>query len=435
MKQTSNETIVIAGGGAGGLELACKLGRKFGRQQVILVEKNLNHIWKPTLHEVAAGTLDINQEGLSYSMLAYENNFTFIYGVFSRIDLSKMEIVVSAPEGEEGIYPERRVQFSRLCIAVGSASNYYSTPGAAEYTLSLNTSGDAERFRTKMMNQMIRAEYEKSAGSPGTVNVVIIGGGATGVELAAELREAGGIYANYGFVHLVPDVDVKITVLEGAPRILAPLSERVSDGAARILAKKNIEVVTNCRVNQIEKDHLLDKEGNRHDFNICLWAAGIKAPNFLSSLGLPVNKIGQLEVTDRLNVKGYDHLYAIGDCASCIQPDGKTVPPRAQSAHQQAEYMYRAIIHCIAGGEKTVNHPYFYRDYGSLISLGTQTGVGSLMGALTGGMLFVDGIFARWLYISLHLMHHKVILGLGRTMALAIARALVKRSTALVKLH
>lgn len=108
---------------------------------------------------------------------------------------------------------------------------------------------------------MIRAEYEKSAGSPGTVNVVIIGGGATGVELAAELREAGGIYANYGFVHLVPDVDVKITVLEGAPRILAPLSERVSDGAARILAKKNIEVVTNCRVNQIEKDHLFDKEG------------------------------------------------------------------------------------------------------------------------------------------------------------------------------
>lgn len=435
MKHTSNETIVIAGGGAGGLELACKLGRKFGRQQVILVEKNLNHIWKPTLHEVAAGTLDINQEGLSYSMLAYENNFTFIYGVFSRIDLSKMEIVVSAPEGEEGIYPERRVQFSRLCIAVGSASNYYSTPGAAEYTLSLNTSGDAERFRTKMMNQMIRAEYEKSAGSPGTVNVVIIGGGATGVELAAELREAGGIYANYGFVHLVPDVDVKITVLEGAPRILAPLSERVSDGAARILAKKNIEVVTNCRVNQIEKDHLLDKEGNRHDFNICVWAAGIKAPNFLSSLGLPVNKIGQLEVTDRLNVKGYDHLYAIGDCASCIQPDGKTVPLRAQSAHQQAEYMYRAVIHCIAGGEKTANHPYFYRDYGSLISLDTQTGVGSLMGALTGGMLFVDGIFARWLYISLHLMHHKVILGLGRTVALAIARALVKRSTALVKLH
>lgn len=435
MKQTSNETIVIAGGGAGGLELACKLGRKLSRQQVILVEKNLNHIWKPTLHEVAAGTLDINQEGLSYSMLAYENNFTFIYGVFSGIDLLKKEIVVSVPEGEEMIYPERRVQFSRLCIAVGSTSNYYSTPGAAEYTLSLNTPGDAERFRTEMMNQMIRAEYEKSAGSPGTVNVVIIGGGATGIELAAELREAGGIYANYGFIHLIPDIDVKITVLEGAQRILTPLSERVSDGAAQILAKKNIEVVTNCRVNQIEKDHLLDKAGNRHDFNVCVWAAGIKAPNFLSSLGLPVNKIGQLEVTDRLNVKGYDHLYAIGDCASCMQPDGKTVSPRAQSAHQQAEYMYRAITHRIAGGQKTANPPYFYRDYGSLISLGTQTGVGSLMGALTGGMLFVDGIFARWLYISLHLMHHKVILGLGRTVVLAIARALVKRSTALVKLH
>lgn len=287
-----------------------------------------------------------------------------------------------------------------------------------------------------MINQMIRAEYEKSAGSPGTVNVVIIGGGATGVELAAELREAGGIYANYGFIHLVPDIDVKITILEGAKRILTPLSERVSAGAAQILTKRNIEVVTNCRANRIEKDHLLDKAGKRHNFNVCVWAAGIKAPNFLSSLGLPVNKIGQLEVTDRLNIKGYDHLYAIGDCASCIQSDGKAVPPRAQSAHQQAEYMYRTIIaRCIAGEQKAANLPYYYQDYSSLISLGTQTSVGSLMGVLTGRMLFVEGIFARWLYISAHLMHHKVILGLGRTIALAIARALVKRSTALVKLH
>lgn len=434
MEYTNQENIVIAGGGAGGLELACKLGRKLGRKNVILIEKTLNHIWKPTLHEVAAGTLDMNQEGLSYSMLAYENNFTFVYGIFSKIDLVKKEIIVSAPEGEEVIYPERRIQFSRFCIAVGSTSNYYNTPGAAEYTLSLNTPGDAERFRIEMMDQMIRAEYEKSAGRAGTVNVVIIGGGATGVELAAELREATGIYANYGFIHLVPDRDVKITLLEGDQRILAPLSQRVSNGATQILAERNIEVVTNFHVNRVEKDHLLDENGNRHNFNICVWAAGIKAPAFLSSLGMPVNKIGQLKVTDKLNIHGHNHIYAIGDCASCIQPDGKPVPPRAQSAHQQAEYIYQTIVRAV-DEQQTTNHPYLYRDYGSLISLGRQTSVGSLMGALTGGTLFIDGILARWLYMSLHLMHHKVILGLGRTIGLAIARALVKRSTALVKLH
>ena len=431
-----NENVVIVGGGAGGLELACKLGRKLGREHVTLVERSLNHIWKPTLHEVAAGTLDTNQEGLSYSMLAYENNFTFVYGVFSALDLTVNEITVSPSEGETRgvVYSERKIAFTKLCIAVGSTSNYYNTPGAADNTISLNTTGDADRFRIEMMNQMIRAEYEKSQGQPGAVDVVIIGAGATGVELAAELREASGIYANYGFTHLTPDKDIRITLLEGSDRILAPLTERVSKGATHLLAKRNVEVKTGCRVSHIEKDHLLDADGNRYDFNVCVWAAGIKAPALLSTLGLPVNKLGQLEVTERLNVKGFDHLYAIGDCSSCIQPDGKPVPPRAQSAHQQADYVYKAILSASQGREPA-KKPYTYKDHGSLVSIGTQTSVGSLMGALTGGSLFVDGMFARWLYMSLHLMHHMAILGFVRTMGLAIARMLVKRSTALVKLH
>lgn len=433
---TVSERVVIVGGGAGGLELACKLGRKLGRENVTLVEKSLNHIWKPTLHEVAAGTLDINQEGLSYSMLAYENNFVFVHGVFSQLDLASSEIVVSPPdEGSGGVvYPERRLKFSKLCLAVGSTSNYYATPGAAEYTVSLNSTSDADHFRIGMMNQMIRAEYEKAEGKPGIVNVVIIGGGATGVELAAELREAGGIYANYGFTHLKPDTDVRITLLEGADRILAPLAERVSKGAADLLAKRNVEVKTGCRVSRIEKDYLVDADGNQFNFNVCVWAAGIKAPGFLAYLGLPVNKLGQLEVTERLNVKGFDHIYALGDCSSCVQANGKPVPPRAQAAHQQADYIYKAILG-LAQGRAPSTSPYVYKDHGSLVSIGTQTSVGSLMGALTGGSLFIDGIFARWLYMSLHLMHHMAILGFVRTMGLAIARTLVKRSTALVKLH
>lgn len=436
MENSDNERVVIVGGGAGGLELACKLGRKLGKARVVLIERDLNHIWKPTLHEVAAGTLDMNQEGLSYSMLAYENNFTFVYGSFSAVDHATNEVVVSASDAMGGrvVYPERRVKFSKLCIAVGSTSNYYNTPGAAENTISLNATSDAERFRVAMMNQMIRAEQTKAEGGPGVVEVAIIGGGATGVELAAELREASGIYANYGFEHLVPDADLKITLLEGSSRILAPLSERISSGATDLLGKRHVQVVTDCRVSQIDKSSLQDSEGRRYNFDICVWAAGIKAPAFLSSLGLPVNKLGQLEVTDRLNVKGHDHIYAIGDCASCIQADGKPVPPRAQAAHQQADYVYEAIIRSVDGREPHAR-PYRYQDHGSLVSIGTQTSVGSLMGALTGGTLFVDGLFARWLYISLHLMHHKAILGLGRTVGLAIARALVKRSTALVKLH
>ncbi|MGV3741528.1 MAG: NAD(P)/FAD-dependent oxidoreductase [Burkholderiaceae bacterium] len=430
------DNIIIIGGGAGGLELACKLGRKLGRERVALVDHHLYHIWKPSLHEVAAGTLDMNQEGLSYSMLAHDNNFSFVYGSFTGLNLETREITVAALEASPGeiVIPERRMRFSKLCIAVGSTSNYFNTPGASEYTISLNTPEEAERFRLQMLKQMMLAEVRKQTDSAARVDVVIIGGGATGVELAAELREASNAYISYGFQHLDPKKDVRITVLEGSPRILAPLPERVSAAATNLLKERYIDVIPGCRVAEIEPSRVIDNAGNIYAADICVWAAGIKAPAFLSTLGLPVNKSGQLEVSDRLNVKGYEDIFAFGDCAACVTEDGKQVPPRAQAAHQQADYLYKRLLREVRG-QHAPNEPYRYKDHGSLVSVGTETSVGSLMGSLSGSNWFVHGMFARMLYMSLHLMHHMAILGWLRTAGLAIARTLIRRNTALVKLH
>jgi NADH dehydrogenase len=228
--------------------------------------------------------------------------------------------------------------------------------------------------------------------------------------------------------------DVRITLLEGAPRILAPLPERVSAAAARLLDQRAIRVVTDCRVNRIDPKQVSDNKGNVYPADICVWAAGIRAPEFLGSLGLPVAKGGQIEVDDHLAVKGVADVYALGDCAACTDGNGKPVPPRAQAAHQQADYLVRTFLH-LDRGQAPQKSPYVYRDYGSLVSIGHETTVGSLMGSLRGASLFVEGFMARIMYMSLHLMHHKAVLGSLRTGLMAFARFLIRRTTPLVKLH
>jgi NADH dehydrogenase len=380
--------------------------------------------------------MDMHREGLPYAMLAHQNNFTFVYGSFSRMDADNKAIVVSAVAAQSGqeIVPERKLPYSKLCIAVGSTSHYFNTPGAAEHTMSLNGPDDAEQFRREMLKQMTWAENRKERTPDAGVDVIIIGGGATGVELAAELREASNRYLNYGFRQLNPAKDIRITLLEGAPRILPPLPERVAATATQLLKERHIKVVAACRVERITHDQVVDASGRVYPYQICVWAAGIRAPLFLAKLGLPTTPSGQLEVTDRLQVKGHPHIYAIGDCAACVMADGSRVPPRAQAAHQQADYLFRSFMLEHTRGQ-TLATAYLYRDYGSLVSMGRASSVGTLMGSLKGRAWFVRGGVARMLYVSLHLLHHGAVLGWVRTCGLAVARALVRRNTALVKLH
>ena len=432
----NSHKVVIVGGGAGGLELAAKLGRRFGPRHVILVDKETYHIWKPSLHEVAAGTLDVHREGLSYAMLAKDSGFTFVLGEVESIDREARTISLRPfnAEGEEEILPARVLPYDTLVLAIGSKANFFGTPGASEHAIALDSTEQAERFRLKLLRAMAAANRQKAVDPGHVLNIAIVGGGATGVELAAELTEAFADLVYYGLTNLNPAKDFQITILEGAPRILAPLPENLSAAAHRLLLQRGVAVQTAVRVASVAADAVYDNTGRRYPADLCVWAAGIEAPSILTRLGLGTNRVNQLIVDASLQTSD-PAVFAFGDCAQAPWgEEGKFLPARAQVAHQQASFLLPALAERIQG-KPLKKRSFEFHDRGSLVSIGTSQGIGSLMGVLSGKKFFVQGLVGRLMYMSLHLLHHQAFLGTARTALLALGRLLLRRSEPRVKLH
>ena len=433
----STYRVVIVGGGAGGLELAAKLGWRFGAEHVLLIDRNPEHIWKPSLHEVAAGTLDIHREGLSYFLLARDRRFSFTLGEVGGLDREARHVLLKPIFDRDGheIVPARRVRYDTLVMAVGSTSNFFGTPGAAEHAVALDSTAQAENFRLLLMRELILLNERKPQDPEARLNIAIVGGGATGVELAAELLEARRGMSFYGLKNLKPTEDVRVTLLEGGPRLLPALPERLSQAARGLLEERGVRVETGVRVARVAPDGLYDTHDACYPAQLCVWAAGIEAPAFLANLGLACNRLHQLEVDEHLRTEDPD-IYAIGDCAHApwIGEQGEFLPARAQVAHQQSSYLAGMITARIRN-QPMPDKPFRFKDYGSLVSVGHSKGVGSLMGVLSGRSWLVEGLLARSMYMSLHLMHHLAVLGPMRTLSMAVGRLFLKRSTHRVKLH
>jgi NADH dehydrogenase len=427
--------IVIVGGGAGGLELAARLGRKLGRkagkERVLLIDRSSFHIWKPTLHEVAAGTLDTHQEGLSYSILGRANHFSFLLGELDTFDPvgKRLTLKPILAEGGKVLVPERGVTFTWGVLAIGSGSNLFGTPGADQAHL-LERTEDAEVFHTRLLAAFMKASFSAEK----TMSVAIVGGGATGVELSAELIEA-----HRELLDSLGDEQrfrLDITVVEAAPRILNGLPQKIADKATLALERKGVAVKTDAKVLAVHADRLETSQGDI-PADLIVWAAGVKAAPTNTGYGLETNKTNQFVVNDRLETSAPD-VWALGDCAAApwVGTEGKEgsiVPARAQAAHQQASYLAKALIARL--GQRRVEAPFVYRDFGSLLSLGENKGVGALMGGLGGPNFFVEGLIAKWAYISLHLDHHRAIMGTPKTIVLALARLLQQRVAGRLKLH
>ena len=287
---TKPHRIVIVGGGAGGLELATRLGNRLGRKRrarVTLVDCARTHLWKPLLHEVAAGSMDLDEHDLDYLAQARWHHFEFQLGRMDGLDRAR-RVVRLAPtydeENGEELIPRREIAYDTLVIAVGSRTNDFGTPGAREHAISLDTPEQAELFHRRLINACIRANAQTTPLRPEQLNVAIIGGGATGVELAAELHKTTRQLLAYGFEKIDPERDVRLTIIEAGPRILAAIPERVALAAQRLLESLNVKVLTGEHVTEVGRDRVRTATGREIPAEITVWAAGIKAPDFLKDL-------------------------------------------------------------------------------------------------------------------------------------------------------
>lgn len=431
--------IVVVGGGAGGLELVRRLGAKYGRasHDIILVDRNLTHIWKPLLHEVAAGQLDANLDEVGYAAHGARWGYRFFRGSLESIDRENRRIVTAPQYDEDGeeIIARHHIRYDYLVLAVGGVSNDFGTPGVDRHCLYLESREQADRFRARLLNHCLRTTQRIETGedAEARVSIAIVGGGATGVELAAALVHSAENLRNYG-LEVFDESRMEITLLEAGPRILPALPEKLSDAARAELESLGVRVRTGAMVTAADARGLELKDGTRVDADLRVWAAGVKGQDGMKGVGgLSMDRADRFLVRPTLQTLEDDRVFAIGDCCS-FTPEGaeRPVPPRAQAAQQMATTAFRNLV---ALQEGRPLEPFVYKDKGSLVSLARFQTVGSLMGNLVGGRMAVEGRLARFVYVSLYRLHMLAIHGpVGGAIRIALrpaSRALRPR----LKLH
>jgi len=432
--------VIIVGGGAGGLELATQLGDSLGKKGkalITLIDCTRTHVWKPLLHEIAAGSMDPDRHELEYLAQAHWHHFRFRFGRMDELNRANREITITAYVDENGkeVIPRRSFKYDTLVMAVGSTTNDFGIKGAREHSIALDTQEQAQKFHRYLHNALLRAQTQSEPLKPGQLEVAIVGAGATGVELAAELHNTTRELAVYGLDKIDADRDVKISLIEAGDRILPALPTKMSLAVDVELRKLRVNIFTGERVVEVSEKGITTHSGRMIPAELVVWAAGIKAPDFLKDIdGLETNRINQLIVNQTLQTTRDTHIFALGDCAACpwLGHDS-IVPPRAQAAHQQASLLLKTIKNRVAN--KTYLPEYHYKDYGSLVNLGRYSTVGSLMGAVSGGSMYIQGLFARLMYRSLYKMHLMALHGVLSVLVHTIGRLIARRTEPHVKLH
>ena len=397
--------IVIVGGGAAGIELSTLLKKTIRKEdEVILIEPETHHFWKPRLHEIAAGTFDSDLDTVCYFTHGAKHGYQHYQA--SMTDINRDNKTISVCGAMDDAHYE--VEYDYLIIAIGAVSNDFNTQGAKDHCIFLDSANQARQAWHKM-------SYILRASTPHTVNIV--GAGATGVELAAELERESRKLLRYNGTPLT------INLIEAADRVLPNSPEKMSRKVQQQLEKNNINVLLQTRINEVTAKSMITIDNRTLDADVQFWAAGIKAPDWLNGIGgLAYNRINQIEVNMDLTTTVDECIFALGDCAAIPQPDGGFVPPKAQAANRVAEHLAKSLGGFLHGKPLT---DFIFKDGGMVVAVGHYFAVGSFApGSKMESHFVLHGLLIRRIYDTIFRLHQKTISGMFTVSRLMITKRL-----------
>jgi NADH:ubiquinone reductase (H+-translocating) len=369
--------VVICGAGFAGLSAIKRLAR--AGMQVTLVDGHLYSTFQPLLYQVA--TAGLNPGDVAYPAGGFVRRYGAIYrhGELAAIDSGSRRVKFT--NGLE-------LGYDYLIIATGVSASYYGLKGAAEHTYGLYTRSDAIVLRDHLM-----AGFERLSVDSGNLAITVVGGGATGVELAGTAAELRATVLGATF----PDVDparVHVRLVEMAPALLGPFHPKLQEYARAQLVRRGVDVRLNTRIAEVTGKQVLLADGENLPSDITIWAAGVAAPQAVADWGLPQRRAGRVAVGPDLRVQGQDRIFAVGDIA--VNPDDP-VPQLAQPALQMGRHAGAQIVRLQRQG---VTVPFAYHDKGMMATIGRRSAVVQLAGGLR-----MRGTLAWLAWLALHLFY------------------------------
>jgi NADH dehydrogenase len=378
--------IVVLGAGFGGLEF-CQQLRKRDDVIITLIDRQNHHLFQPLLYQVATAGLSAPEIAKPIrSILSNQKNLHVLLDEVTRIDLEKQSVSLR----ETG-----RITYDYLVIAVGARTNYFGNDHWGSYALGLKSLDDATRIRHNLLLAFEEAEREQDPQRRAQLmRSVVVGGGPTGVEMAGAIAELTKRVLARDFKNIQPE-RAEIVLLEVAPRILGPFSEKLSDSAQRQLESLGVEVRLNQKIKDIRRGVIELEDESLHAENI-IWGAGVRANPVCEELPVEQDRAGRLKVAPDLSLPGYANAFALGDIVHLTDAKGQPVPGVSPAAMQMGKHAARAIARQI-DGKADANEPFTYFDKGNMATIGRSKAVAQV------GKLEFGGFTAwlAWLFVHL----------------------------------